>query len=181
MASCMLCKKDVTTGFVVCGDCTHTLRAAPQDTEYKHGMFDGELANGIRQLCSLEKNLQGKAETFCEWAQTIYELSADYDEKYSVEVQRLCRAFEEVSHKYGHHIAQQLYNAHTVILATEIRNAARYLSFDGKIDDLPELASLGIFMTEMDAGYIERLVAHMKNGGSVDDIYAIVEERTDHG
>lgn len=25
MASCMLCKKDVTTGFVVCSDCAHSL------------------------------------------------------------------------------------------------------------------------------------------------------------
>ena len=25
MASCMLCKKEVTTGFVVCGDCAHQL------------------------------------------------------------------------------------------------------------------------------------------------------------
>ncbi len=26
MASCMLCKKDVTTGFVVCGNCAHSLK-----------------------------------------------------------------------------------------------------------------------------------------------------------
>ena len=25
MASCMICKKDMTTGFVVCGDCAHKL------------------------------------------------------------------------------------------------------------------------------------------------------------
>ena len=25
MASCMICKKNVTTGFVVCGDCAHKL------------------------------------------------------------------------------------------------------------------------------------------------------------
>ena len=25
MASCVLCKKDVTTGFVICGDCVHKL------------------------------------------------------------------------------------------------------------------------------------------------------------
>lgn len=25
MASCVLCRKDVTTGFVVCGDCAHKL------------------------------------------------------------------------------------------------------------------------------------------------------------
>lgn len=45
MESCMLCKKDVTTGFVVCGDCAHSLE--PFTLPHELAYFIDKLAEDI--------------------------------------------------------------------------------------------------------------------------------------
>lgn len=136
-------------------------------------LFREELADSVRQLYSLELILKGKGGTFCEWAQIVYELNEDWEETYFAAVRKICDAFHEVAQNFGEAIAQQLYNAHTIILATEIRNAARYLYIGGQMNHLPELAAVGFFLTGTDDDRLKRAVAFMNAGGCADDIWAI--------
>lgn len=45
MASCVFCKKDVTTGFVVCGDCAHKLE--PFTLSHDLSCFIDQLAEDL--------------------------------------------------------------------------------------------------------------------------------------
>lgn len=59
---------------------------------------------------------------------------------------------------------------HTIVLPTEIRNAAKYLNAGGQITDLPKLASVGFFMTSADREHLERVVTYINAGGNPDNI-----------
>lgn len=240
MASCVLCKKDVTTGFVVCGDCAHKLESftLSPDLAYfidqlaeelvrnensctcdmcsivgcssqvsgvtckngikvwlldkanqffpankcadeikplskqkdSEGTAEMDLADGIRQFYSLEIALGGRNGAFCEWSELAYELNDDHEEDYSCLVKKICDSFQSISCDFGKEIAQQLYNAHTIILPTEIRNAAKYLNAGGRIADLPGLASAGFFMASVDRERLEQVVTYINAGGNPDSV-----------
>ena len=56
MASCVICKKDVTTGFVVCSDCAHKLEpfTLPPDLAYFIDQLAEELVqNGNSCACDM--------------------------------------------------------------------------------------------------------------------------------
>lgn len=240
MASCVLCKKDVTTGFVICGDCAHKLEpftlspdlahfidqlaeeivldydipscrmcslgecssqvsglicrhgvkawlldkvnqffpANKAAVEIKHlpkqkdseGMAEMDLADGIRQFYSMETALGGRNGAFCEWSELAYELNDDHEEDYSCLVKKICDALQSVSCDFGKETARQLYNAHTIVLPTEIRNAAKYLNAGGRIADLPGLASAGFFMASVDRERLEQAVTYINAGGNPDNV-----------
>ena len=90
--------------------------------------FSGELAEGALQFFALEQTLGGQAGGFGAWLQATYELNEDFEEPYSKVVDDICQAFREVERRHGTAIAQHLYDVHSVILPTEIQNAADYLA-----------------------------------------------------
>ena len=102
--------------------------------------FSGELAEGALQFFALEQTLGGQAGGFGAWLQATYELNEDFEEPYSKVVDDICQAFREVERRHGTAIAQHLYDVHSVILPTEIQNAADYLALGGQPEDLPALA-----------------------------------------
>lgn len=55
MASCVVCKKDVTTGFVVCGECAHKLEpfTLPPDLAYFIDQLAEELVRN-ENICACD-------------------------------------------------------------------------------------------------------------------------------
>ena len=133
--------------------------------------FPGELAEGARQLLALEQALGGQAGGFGEWLRAAYEINEDFEEPYSKVVDDICQAFRDVERRYGAVTAQRLYDAHAVILPTEIKSAAGYLSFGGRLEDLPALAESGFLLEELGRDAVTRAVAHMEAGGAAADAY----------
>ena len=120
--------------------------------------FSGELAEGALQFFALEQTLGGQAGGFGAWLQATYELNEDFEEPYSKVVDDICQAFREVERRHGTAIAQHLYDVHSVILPTEIQNAADYLALGGQPEDLPALARSGIFLEHLDPDAITRAI-----------------------
>lgn len=130
-----------------------------------------DLASGTRQLFALEKELNGKEGTFCEWLRAAYEINEDFDQPLAEVIDEICSAFRESNRLCGQSLTQQLYNAHIIILPTEIKVSAQYLSLGGRLESLSELARVG-FLLE-DCGYDEmvRAVQFMNAGGKADAVY----------
>lgn len=133
--------------------------------------FHTDLAYAARQLYTLEKELGGQEGKFAEWLQSSYEINEDFQRPYAEEVDELCAAFRDAEHQYSQSIAQQLYNSQAVILPTEIRNAAHYLSLGGCLDHVPALATVGFLMESEDHDSMIRAVKYMNSGGDAVNVY----------
>lgn len=119
--------------------------------------------------------LNGEKGSFFSWAQMAYELNDDGEETFSVAAKRICDAFEKVLHDNGISIAQQLYDARTIVLASEIQNAAKYLDAGGQMKDLPDLASVGFLMSKLDKREIDWAVTYMRAGKNAEDIFNFLQ------
>lgn len=133
--------------------------------------FHTDLAYAARQLFALETELGGQEGVFAEWLRAAYELNEDFERPFAEEVDELCAAFRDAAHQYGQSIAQQLYHSQAVILPTEIRNAAHYLSLGGSLDHVPALASVGFLMESEDHDSMIRAVKYMNSGGDAANAY----------
>lgn len=140
--------------------------------------FAGELAEGARQFFALEQTLGGQAGGFGAWLQAAYELNEDFEEPYSKVVDDICQAFRNVQRRHGTAIAQRLYDVHSVILPTEIQNAADYLTFGGQPEDLPALAKSGFFLEHLDQDAITRAIDYMESGGEAAGAYQAAKVET---
>ena len=138
--------------------------------------FAEELAEGARQFLALEQTLGGQAGGFGTWLQAAYELNEDFEEPYSKVVDDICQAFQNVEHCYGVAIAQLLYDVRSVILPTEIQNAAAYLSLGGQLEDLSALAENGFFLEKLDRDAIIRAVAYMETDGMASGAYQAAKD-----
>ena len=105
--------------------------------------FAADLASASQQLYRLENEIQGQSGTFSQWLRIAHELNEDFERPYAEVVNEICDAVRYVDHQYGQEIAQQLYNSNRIILASEIREAAQYLSLGGRFENLAELARVG--------------------------------------
>lgn len=105
--------------------------------------FAADLASASQQLYRLENDIQGQSGTFSQWLRIAHELNEDFERPYAEVVNEICDAVRYVDHQYGREIAQQLYNSNRIILASEIREAAQYLSLGGRFENLAELARVG--------------------------------------
>ena len=140
--------------------------------------FSGELAEGALQFFALEQTLGGQAGGFGAWLQATYELNEDFEEPYSKVVDDICQAFREVERRHGTAIAQHLYDVHSVILPTEIQNAADYLALGGQPEDLPALARSGIFLEHLDPDAITRAIDYMESAGEASGAYQAAKVET---
>ena len=93
-------------------------------------------------------------------------------------VDDICRAFREVERCHGTAIAQHLYDVHSVILPTEIQNAADYLALGGQPEDLPALARSGIFLEHLDPDAITRAIDYMESAGEASGAYQAAKVET---
>lgn len=152
------------------------LRPEAPDIKANRQRFCRDLSQGVLQLYSLERELGGRDGTFSKWTQAAYELNEDFEQPFAEAVSELCLAFRDVKQKYGQDIACQLYNSMSVILPSEIRNAAQYLNFGGNMDHIPALAEVGFLMGEMDDGVAERAAAYMNAGGNADYAWCVATE-----
>jgi len=137
----------------------------------------------IRLLTGLEEELQGQKGQFGEWMRISYELNEDYEFAPAEMAQEICNAFRQVNHQYGNRIACNLYASCSVVLPYEIVHAADYLSMGGKLQDINDLAKVGVFMGNYDLlGYDVKteMVAFINNGGSPDDVYDIINQKERH-
>ena len=133
--------------------------------------FHTDLAYAARQLFALEKELGGQEGVFAGWMKSLYEINEDFQHPYAEEVDELCGAFRDAERLYGWGIARQLYNTQTVILPTEIRSAAQYLSLGGSLDHVSALALVGFLMESQDHDSMLRAVKYMNDGGCADNAY----------
>ena len=141
------------------------------DTRENKRKFSSELPQGIRQFYALEQELGGQDGTFSEWIRTAYEINEDFDQSFAEVVSGLCGAFRDADAQYGCDISRQLYNTLAVVLPTEIRSAAQYLSLGGSLDHVPALASVGFLMEPQDHDSMLRAVKYMNDGGYADNAY----------
>ena len=102
---------------------------------------------------------------------SLYEINEDFQHPYAEEVDEFCGAFRDAERLYGWGIARQLYNTQTVILPTEIRSAAQYLSLGGSLDHVSALALVGFLMESQDHDSMLRAVKYMNDGGCADNAY----------
>ena len=138
--------------------------------------FHTDLAYAARQLFALEKELGGQEGVFAEWLRAAYELNEDFERPFAEEVNEICSAFRESEQQYGRDTAQQIYNTLAVILSTEIQNAAQYLHLGGKLEHVPELASVGFLMDSTDDASVTRAVEYMNAGGEAAYAYTALRE-----
>lgn len=138
--------------------------------------FHTDLAYSARQLFALEKELGGQEGVFAEWLRAAYELNEDFERPFAEEVNDICSAFRESEQQYGREGAQQIYNTLAVILPTEIQNAAQYLHLGGKLEHVPELASVGFLMGSTDDVSAARAVEYMNAGGEAAYAYTALRE-----
>lgn len=87
----------------------------------------------------------------------------------------MCASLREADRKYGSAIARQLYDTHVIILPTEIRSAAHFLSLGGRIESLDLLAKVGFFMEEYTHDAMERAVQFMNEGGAANEVYQQIQ------
>ena len=80
--------------------------------------------------------------------------------------------------RHGTAIAQHLYDVHSVILPTEIQNAADYLARGGQPEDLPALARSGIFLEHLDPDAITRAIDYMESAGEASGAYQAAKVET---
>lgn len=138
--------------------------------------FHTDLAYAARQLFALEKELGGQEGVFAEWLRAAYELNEDFERSFAEKVNEICSAFRESEQQYGRDTAQQIYNTLAVILSTEIQNAAQYLHLGGKLEHVPELASVGFLMDSTDDASVARAVEYMNAGGEAAYAYTTLRE-----
>lgn len=137
--------------------------------------FAADLASASHQLYRLENDIQGQSGTFSQWLRIAHELNEDFDRPYAEVVNEICDAVRYVDHQYGREIAQQLYNSNRIILASEIREAAQYLSLGGRFENLAELAHVGFFMGETSQDEMRCAIAFMNAGGAAEDVFQAVK------
>lgn len=80
MASCMICKNKVTTGFVVCGDCAHKLEpfilSSKLSREYLDGLSQEQAARRFKVTgILLDKDEPGMDFSLKAFCQDIYRTS----------------------------------------------------------------------------------------------------------
>lgn len=138
--------------------------------------FATDLSVSLRKLYHLEQDLGGKPGTLSEWAQAAYEINEDFEDPYVKVVGDICAALRDVDHQYGRRIALQLYNTLAVILASEIRPAACYLSLGGRFESLKGLADAGFFSVGYGHDTTIRAVQFMNSGGNADEIYRVISK-----
>lgn len=136
--------------------------------------FAEDLSAGLRELYLLEQELGGKPGTLSEWARAAYEVNEDFEEPYTKVIGDICAALRDVDHQYGREIAQQLYNASAIILASEIRSAAHFLSLGGRFESLKGLADAGFFMEDYDHDTTVRAVQFINDGGDAGEVYRAI-------
>ena len=145
------------------------------DTRENKRKFSSDLSQGIRQFYALEQGLGGQDGTFSEWIRAAYEINEDFDQSFAEIVSGLCGAFHDADAQYGRDISRQLYNTLAVVLPTEIRSAAQYLSLGGSLDHVPALASVGFLMEPQNHDSMLRAVKHMNDGGDAASAYYAAE------
>lgn len=131
--------------------------------------FAVDMASAARQLYALENDLQGQSGTFSEWLRAAYELNEDFELSFAEVVNEICDAIQYADCQYGREIAQQLYNSLRIIIADEIRRAARYLSYGGRLESLSGLARVGFFEWDPSHEEMLRAVAFVNAGGAFED------------
>lgn len=137
--------------------------------------FAADLASASQQLYELEKELQGAEGAFSKWLRSTYEINMDFEIPFSEAVDEVCCAIRYVDQQYGRGIAQQLYNTNRIVLASEIRQAAQYLSLGGRFEDLAGLACVGFFMGESSQDEMCCAITFMNSGGAVEDVFRAIE------
>lgn len=140
--------------------------------------FAVELVEGARQFFALEQTLGGRAGGFGAWLRAAYELNEDFEEPYSKVVDNICQAFRNVQRRHGTAIAQRLYDVHSVILPTEIQNAADYLALGGQPEALPALARSGFFLEHLDPDAIARAIDYMESSEEASGAYQAAKVET---
>ena len=145
------------------------------DTRENKRKFSSDLSQGIRQFYALEQGLGGQDGTFSEWIRAAYEINEDFDQSFAEIVSGLCGAFHDADAQYGRDISRQLYNTLAVVLPTEIRSAAQYLSLGGSLDHVLALALVGFLMEPQNHDSMLRAVKHMNDGGDVASAYYAAE------
>lgn len=133
--------------------------------------FAADLASASQQLYELEKELQGAEGAFSKWLRSMYEVNMDFEIPFLEAVDEVCCAIRYVDQQYGRDIAQQLYNTNRIVLASELRQAAQYLSLGGRFEDLAELAYVGFFMGESSQDEMCCAITFMNSGGAAEDVF----------
>ena len=140
--------------------------------------FAADMASASQQLYALENDIQGQSGTFSQWLRIAHELNEDFEQPYAEVVNEICDAIRYVDQQYGREIAQQLYNSNRIILASEIREAAQYLSLGGRFEDLAELAHVGFFMEENSRDEMCCAITFMNSGGAAEDVFRAIKLRS---
>lgn len=144
-------------------------RTPRSEIEKNKQHFAVDMASAARQLYALENDLQGQSGTFSEWLRAAYELNEDFELSFAEVVNEICDAIQYADRQYGREIAQQLYNSLKIIIADEIRRAARYLSYGGRLESLSGLARVGFFEWDPSHEEVLRAVAFVNAGGAFED------------
>lgn len=131
-----------------------------------------DMPDCVRLLSALEKELGGNSGSSADWLRTVYELNDDFEEAPADATKKLCAAFQEVKKSYGTAIASTLYNAQSIVLASELMPAAMYLHCGGDMETAKTLAASGFFMEKRDYDSMEKAVQFMADGGEADAVFA---------
>ena len=140
--------------------------------------FAADLASAAQQLYELEQEIQGQNGAFGQWLRAAYELNEDFEQPFAEVVDGICGAIREADRQYGREIAQQLYHSQEIIIASEIRRAARYLSYGGQFESLNGLANAGFFEWDPSHEEMLRAVAFMNAGGADQDAFQAAKHGT---
>lgn len=135
-----------------------------------------DMPDCVRLLSELEKELGGNSGSFAEWLRTVYELNDDFDESPAAATKKLCSAFQKVKKSYGTAIANTLYNAQSIVLASELMPAAMYLHCGGNMETAKSLADSGFFMESYDYDRMKQAAQFMADGGAANDAYSFISQ-----
>lgn len=130
--------------------------------------FAADLVSAAERLYALENHIQGRPGAFAQWLRIAYEINEDFDQRFSKVANEICEAIQDSDRVYGRAIAKYLYNTQTIVLPSELRRAAHYLSCGGNTGTLADLADAGFFGADSTHDELCRIVAYMNAGGSAD-------------
>ena len=144
-----------------------------------HARSASDLPACARLLLKLETELGGESGMFGEWLRTAYELNEDFDDAPVEMVEKICMAFQMSKQQYGAEVARTLFNTQSVVLPTEIKEAARFLSMGGPQDSIPSLAHIGFFMgssEHISHDEIQQAISFLEEGGTTDNIFNFLQQ-----
>ena len=151
--------------------CAAERRIWADEAAANRARLGSDLASGVRQLYALEQELHGQGGTIGEWLRAAYEINEDFEQPLAEVVGEICDALREADRRCGRSIAQQLYDTQTIILPTEIKNAAHYLSIGGRFESFSDLAHVGFLMDDPGHDVMARAADFMNAGGSAEEVF----------